>query len=81
MERALVLASVASMVDQFNMPNIRLMKEMGYEVDVATNFLKGSTCSDEKIAALRDSSGNECEVLSNRFLTQCVKHRGEYESV
>ena len=55
MKRALVLASVASMIDQFNMPNIRLMKEMGYEVDVATNFLKGSTCSDEKIAALKQT--------------------------
>ena len=55
MKRALVLASVASMIDQFNMPNIRLMIEMGYEVDVATNFLKGSTCSDEKIAALKQS--------------------------
>lgn len=55
MKRALVLASVASMIDQFNMPNIRLMKEMGYEVDVATNFLKGSTCSDEKIATLKQT--------------------------
>ena len=55
MIRALVLASVASMIDQFNMPNIHLMKEMGYEVDVATNFLKGSTCSDEKIAALKQT--------------------------
>lgn len=55
MKRALVLASVASMIDQFNMPNIRLMKEMGYEVDVATNFQKGSTCSDEKIAALKQT--------------------------
>ena len=53
MKRALVLASVASMIDQFNMPNIRLMKDMGYEVDVATNFIEGSTCSDEKIAALK----------------------------
>jgi putative ATPase len=33
MKRALVLASVASMIDQFNMPNIRLMKEMGYGRD------------------------------------------------
>lgn len=53
MKRALVLASVASMIDQFNMPNIQLMKEMGYEVDVAANFLKGSTCTDEKIAVLK----------------------------
>lgn len=53
MKRVLVLASVASMIDQFNLPNIKLMKEMGYEVDVATNFVEGSTCSDEKIAALK----------------------------
>ena len=53
MNRALVLASVASMIDQFNMPNIRLMIEMGYAVDVATNFIEGSTCSVEKINVLK----------------------------
>ena len=53
MKRVLVLASVASMIDQFNLPNIKLMKEMGYEVDVATNFVEGSTCSVEKIAELK----------------------------
>ncbi len=53
MKRVLVLASVASMIDQFNMPNIRLLKELGYKVDVAANFNEGSTCSDEKIAALK----------------------------
>lgn len=55
MKRALVLASVASMIDQFNMPNIRLMIELGYKVDVACNFEKGSTCSDEKIKQLKDT--------------------------
>lgn len=53
MKKALVLASVASMIDQFNMPNIRLMIELGYKVDVACNFVEGSTCSDEKITLLK----------------------------
>lgn len=53
MKRVLVLASVASMIDQFNMPNIKLLIEMGYKVDVATNFICGSTCSDETIAVLK----------------------------
>lgn len=53
MKKALVLASVASMIDQFNMPNIRLLIELGYKVDVACNFVEGSTCSDEKIAQLK----------------------------
>lgn len=39
-----MLSSVASMIDQFNMPNIRLMQALGYEVHVACNFKQGNTC-------------------------------------
>lgn len=53
MKRMLMLASVASMIDQFNMPNIELLQEMGYEVHVACNFEKGSTCTDEKVLELK----------------------------
>lgn len=49
----LMVASVASMIDQFNIPNIKLLISMGYDVDVATNFIHGSTCTDEKIKELR----------------------------
>ena len=52
-DRVLVLASVASMIDQFNIPNIKLLIEMGFHVDVACNFMKGNTCSDEKISNLK----------------------------
>lgn len=52
-KKVLVLASVASMIDQFNMPNIELLQSMGYEVHVACNFLKGNTCSNEKIEQLK----------------------------
>lgn len=55
MKNALVLASVASMIDQFNMPNLLLLKHLGYEVDVACNFIEGNTCSDERIAILKKS--------------------------
>lgn len=51
-KNALIVSSVASMIDQFNIPNIKLLLELGYNVDVATNFVKGSTCSDKKIAEL-----------------------------
>ena len=30
-----------SMIDQFNMPNIVLLQKLGYEVDVACNFIEG----------------------------------------
>lgn len=46
-KKALVVASVASMIDQFNMPNINLLQERGYEVHVACNFIKsGNMTSD-----------------------------------
>ncbi len=53
--RMLMLASVASMIDQFNMPNIKMLLDMGYKVDVACNFVEGSTCSPEKIEQLKNN--------------------------
>lgn len=50
---ALVIASTASMIDQFNMPNIRLLIELGYTVYVACNFKDGNTCSDKQIENLK----------------------------
>lgn len=52
MKKALMLASTASMIDQFNMDNISLLQR-DYEVHVACNFLEGNTCSDEQIALLQ----------------------------
>lgn len=62
MKRALMYASVASMIQQFNMQNIRLLLELGYEVDVACNMECGSTITDEKIAAMKQ----ELEVMGVR---------------
>ena len=52
-DKVLILASVASMIDQFNMSNINILSSLGYEVHVACNFEKGSTCTDEKIKQLK----------------------------
>lgn len=49
-----MLASVASMIDQFNIPNIKLLIDMGYKVDVACNFVEGNTCSDAGITELKN---------------------------
>lgn len=51
-KKALILASVASMIDQFNMQNIQLLLENGYEVDVMCNCKEGNTISDERIQSL-----------------------------
>ena len=52
-KKVLLLASVASMIDQFNMANVWLLLEMGYEVHVACNFLEGNTCSKTRIKKLK----------------------------
>lgn len=48
MKKALMLSSVASMIDQFNMENINILKNLGYEVHVLANFSFGNTTSDER---------------------------------
>ena len=53
MKRALIAASVASMIDQFNMPNIRLLLELGYEVDVAANFTFTGSITKERADEVR----------------------------
>lgn len=51
--RVLVAASVASMIDQFNIPNIRLLQAMGCQVHVACNFQKGNTCDEKRVQQLK----------------------------
>ncbi len=52
--KALVTASVASMIDLFNMDNIRILRQLGYEVHVASNFAFGSITSQERVDAFRE---------------------------
>ena len=49
-----MVAHVAYAIDMFNMPNIRLLISMGYEVQVACNFDDRSSLSDEKVALLKE---------------------------
>lgn len=51
-KKVLILASVASMIGQFNMQNIQLLLEHGYKVDVACNCREGNTVSDEQVKRL-----------------------------
>lgn len=53
MKKALFFASVASMIDQFNLDNIVVMQKLGYKVDVACNFEFGSTTSQERVNELK----------------------------
>lgn len=48
MKKALVCAHVASMIQQFNMENIRLLQQKGYVVDVACNMEQTGGITPEK---------------------------------
>lgn len=52
MKKAIIIASVASMIDQFNRDNINLLQKLGYEVSVACNFEYGSSTSNEQVKKL-----------------------------
>ena len=46
--RALMFASVASVVWLFNRENIEMLEDLGYEVTVAANFTEGSVFSKKQ---------------------------------
>lgn len=52
-KKVLILASVASMIDKFNMNNIDILEQLGYEVHVLCNFTNGSITSQERVYEFR----------------------------
>lgn len=63
MKKALMIASVASMIDQFNMHNIALLEQMGFSVEIAANFVCGSSTSRQRVADFREemeTAGRKC---------------------
>ena len=54
MKKALITAHVAYAIELFNIPNIELLKSLGYEVSVACNFEDRSSLSEEKVNALKE---------------------------
>lgn len=49
MKKVLMTASVASMIYKFNMDNIRILQDLGFEVHVACNFGKENPISKDEI--------------------------------
>lgn len=57
-KKFLMVATVPSMIGQFNMDNIRILQEMGYEVHVACNFKDYSVWTRERIEKFRGDLAN-----------------------
>lgn len=50
-----MVSSVASIIMQFNMNNIEILLNLGYQVDIACNFEQGNTISSKSIVAFKDT--------------------------
>jgi hypothetical protein len=48
-QKVLILSSSASVIEQFNRINIRILKNLNYDVTVLANFKFGNTTSNEKM--------------------------------
>lgn len=85
MKKVLMLASVASMIDQFNMQNIAILKGLGYEVDVAANFEQGSTSSSDRMdkfkKELKDQNIDYYHIDFSRSVTNISKNIKAYNQI
>lgn len=54
MKKVLIVSSVASMIDLFNMNNISILQKMGCHVDIACNFDDGNITSSERIKEFKE---------------------------
>lgn len=66
MEKTLMLASVASMIDLFNKENIQILKELDSNVQVACNFEFGSITSPERVTEFKRELEND-NILYNHL--------------
>ncbi len=87
MKKALIIASVPSMIEQFNMNNIKILQELGYQVDVATNFENGGTISKERTEEFKKELENinvKCYNIPfarNPFSTSNIKAYKEIKKI
>ena len=79
MKRVLILCNTASMILQFNLRNIDILMDLGFEVDVACNFVDGNTCSLELVEELKKSFVNRgigiCQIDFKRGYHSFLKWR------
>lgn len=83
--RALMTATVASMIGQFNMNNIKLLLDLGYEVDVACNFEDMTSWNKERIekfkGELREMDINIYQIDFERSIFKINNHLRAYNQM
>ena len=60
-KRVLMVATVPSMIGQFNMSNIHILLNMGYQVDVAADFSDTSVWPIEQVEKFTEDKKEFCD--------------------
>lgn len=68
-----MIAGTASMIAQFNLNNIKILEELGYQVDVAANFEFGSSFSKEQADHVKEKLLSEKKNVYNISFTRSPK--------
>lgn len=81
-KQVLMLSAAASMHDQFNQENIKLLISMGCEVHIACNFLRGNNTSQKRVEEFKkevESKGVVCHHIDfERNPYNLMKNRKSY---
>ena len=81
-KKVLMIASVASMIEQFNMENIKLLLDLGFDVEVACNCKEGNTISDQQVKNLISSlSKNNVQTTNLPIPRKITDFKGIFKSV
>lgn len=82
MKKMLMVATVASMIGHFNMSNMRILQDMGYEVHVACDFTDQSVWTKERVnkflKLLDDLNIKAVQIDFTRKLVKINKHVKAY---
>lgn len=85
MKRMLMLASVPSMIGQFNMNNIKILQELGYQIDVACNFHDRSVWDDKRVQdfinELKEKKIKIYQIDFSRSSKNIVQHIKSYQQL
>lgn len=84
-KRVLMVATVPSMIGQFNMNNIKMLQELGYKVDVAGDFMDVSVWPAERVQKYKEQLNKmDIEAIQLDFSRSPLKvgrHMASYKAI
>lgn len=80
MKKALMIASMASMLDNFNTNNIELLHKMGYEITLAANFENEDSNSKERVQNFKNKMQESYRIKQIDFTRRLANIKGNIKS-